>query len=509
MSDLWPHQLYAIEETLSAIARAERRICLSSPTGGGKTRIACELIDRWLDQGARIVLYTNRRLMVDQLSGVLQKHGISHGIRAAGHDHDHAADVQVSSIQTENARVMKGQRWGLYDATHVLIDEAHLQVGEVVQKLMAAHLDAGACYIGLTATPCGIGDYYSCLIQAGTNSELRACGALVPAIHYGPDEPDLRHIGKVQIGEELTEKQQVKAIMREGVFGRVYDTWIKHNPEMRPTILFAPGVPESLWFAKEFWRRGISAAHLSGEEVWINGHGQHATPERRDDVLRRSRDGSITVLCNRYVLREGIDAPWLQDAILACVFGSPVSYLQSGGRLLRKCPLKYLARIYDHGGNWWRHGSLNADRLWSLDYTPRIVSGLREDRLRDKDPGGEKEPFVCPRCSMVLAGWRCPCGFEVRPGTQTRNVIQTNGQLIKMPGPIFRQRDYTTRPDAAEVWKKMYFRARNAGMTFRQAEGLFAQENNWGWPPRTLPLMPKHDLDWFKHVSDVPRENLT
>ena len=32
---------------LDAIEQGYRRICLTAPTGAGKTRIMCELIDRW------------------------------------------------------------------------------------------------------------------------------------------------------------------------------------------------------------------------------------------------------------------------------------------------------------------------------------------------------------------------------------------------------------------------------------------------------------------------------
>lgn len=54
----------------------------------------------------------------------------------------------------------------------------------------------------------------------------------------------------------------------------------------------------------------------------------------------------------------------------------------------------------------------------------------------------------------------------------------------------------------------MYFRAKNAGMTFRQAEALYYQENNY-YPSRDLPFMPTVDLDWFRRVDSVPTSRLT
>ena len=509
MPSLWPHQERGVNSVLEAVARGVRRICLTCPTGGGKTRIACTLIDMLLSQGKRGVLYTNRKLLLDQLSGVLNDHGIYHGIRAAGYGHeegaDLGADLQVSSIQTEHSRVTRKGQWGLHDADFVIVDEAHLQKSSMAKALLKGHRDNGAWQLGITATPLGLAGMYDELIIAGTNSELRACGALVPAIHYGCDEPDLRHIGRVVVGQDLTERQNVRAIMVPGVFGRVLDHWRRLNPEQKPTLLFAPGVAESIWFAEQFQEAGIPAAHIDGQEVWVNGNLTRSSREARADVLRMSENGTIRVLCNRFVLREGIDAPWLAHGILATVFGSLQSYLQSGGRLLRAHHSLDSVVVQDHGGNWHRHGSLNADREWRLEYTDAIVAGLREESLRRKD---SPEPATCPQCKRILVSLKCSCGWESKTGKKSRPVIQADGTLREMVGDIYRPRRETRIPNADEVWRKIYYRASKAGMTFRQAESLFAKENNWGFPPRDLPLMPRKDIDWFRRVRDVPPENL-
>ena len=51
-------------------------------------------------------------------------------------------------------------------------------------------------------------------------------------------------------------------------------------------------------------------------------------------------------------------------------------------------------------------------------------------------------------------------------------------------------------------------RTEKGSRTFRAAMALFAQENNWGWPDPTWPLMPRAERDFFKLVKEVPRENL-
>jgi DNA repair protein RadD len=503
---LWPTQEFGITEVLRLRAEGRRRLCLTSPTGGGKSVMICELIARELEGDGTAVLYTNRKMLREQLSGVLEAHGIRHGTRAAGAEDGMERRVQVSSLQTEHSRVYRQKRWELHRATLAVIDECHLQKGAVAQRISADHLDAGGTVVGVTATPLDLDGRYEVLVQAGKTSELRRCGALVLADHYGPDEPDARLVGKTKTGEyELDGK--VRAIWSQQVFGRVLSEWRRLNPQQRPTILFAPGVGESLWFAEQFEAAGVAAAHIDGTECWIGGKYYASDRAARDAVLAGIRDGSIKIVCNRFVLREGIDVPELEHGILATVFGSLQSYLQSGGRLLRACAAtgKAGATVQDHGGNWWRHGSLNADRVWALGDTARVTNGLREDMLREKKAA---EPIVCPRCFAVrLPGPSCHrCGFETH--RKSRLVVQADGTLTERAGDIVRPRRVEYRDDTVELWKRMYYRTRKNGRTFKQAEGLFFVENHY-FPPHDLPLMPTNPEDWYRAVKEVPTERLT
>lgn len=505
---MWPHQSRAIDETLAAIYRGERRILVTSPTGGGKTRMMTEIAKNYLRRGRKVVLYSNRKMLIDQLSSVLNHHGLDHGIRAAGYEDERYFDLQVSSIQTEHSRVTLQGTWDLHAAELVLVDEAHLQTAAMAKQLLEAHYQEGAIYVGFTATPLDLAHLYDILIVAGTNSELRGCGALVPAYHYGPDEPDLKHIGRVALGQDLTEQQNVKAMMTPTIFGRVIKWWEKLNPEAWPTLLFGPGVPHSIGFAEQFQRRGITAAHIDGAQVWVRGELMPSTREVRAQILNESKKGEIKIICNRFVLREGIDAPWLQHCILATVFGSLQSYLQSGGRLLRAYPGIGSVIIQDHGGNWWRHGSLNSDRQWELEYTAATVSGLREERMRAKK---EPEPVLCPQCGLVLASSKCPCGFNVQSRSKSRPVIQSDGTMKEMHGDIFRPRRLYRKPEGPDIWKRMYYRSKTktGARTFRAAAALFALENNYSWPDPSWPFMPTKEIDMFRLVADVPEETLT
>lgn len=503
----WPHQVDAVRGVHEAMDAGHHVIVLTSPTGGGKSLIMCDLIDASLHRQERSVLYTNRQMLTEQTIRVMRKHGIEHGVRAAGYEMRHA-DVQISSIQTEHSRVMKRKKMDLHDAHFVLVDEGHLQVGQAAQEIYKRHLESGAFLVLVTATPIGMGticDVEPALVVAGKTSDLRRCGSLVAARHYGCDEPDTRKVRKQPW--EYTENDVRKLVMVQGVFGRVLSEFNRLNPDQLPTILFAPGVPESIWFAEQFREAGIRSAHIDGKDCWLDGEFIPSGRDIRDEILAGSKAGSIKVICNRFVLREGIDAPWLAHGIFATVFGSLKSYLQSGGRLLRAHPSLDHVTIQDHGGNWHRHGSLNEDRVWNLAYTEAMIQGMREDRLRNKGEGGTKEPFICPQCKKVLTQPDCPCGFKVT--RRTRPVVQADGTIKEHEGDIYRPHRIKQRQDTLDLWTGCYYRARKSknGMTFRQARGLFCHENHY-YPPGNLPLMPREEIDWYRPVKDVPRERL-
>lgn len=500
--ELWPHQLRGLAQ-LRERMKPGARICLACPTGGGKTVMMTEL----LKEDRRAVLYTNRKMLLDQTSRVLDDNGIRHGVRAAGYATDFTKEIQLASIQTEDARTLKRRSWDLHEADVVLIDEAHVNKEATVNELVTRHLDDGACVVGFTATPLNIGHMYDELIVAGVTSELRECGALVPAHHFAPDEPDCAKIKRTKTGE-FTYGDIVKAIMTHSIVGRVIDSWRKLNPEGKPTLLFAPGVKESLWFAEQLVEAGIPAAHIDGDTIWTNGSLYESDRFAREELKKLLQNGEVEIVCNRFVLREGIDWPFVQHMIFATIFGALTSYIQSGGRGLRASPGKEHVVIQDHGGNWWRHGSLNSDRDWQLDHTDYVVGEMREQRLREKK---DVEPILCPKCMAVRAGGAVCKNCGHAQSVKSRMVVQHDGSLREVKGDIFRPRTTYKRPDIRDKWKTYYFRAKNSKnqMTFNQARGLFAYENNWQWPPSGLPLMPTQEADWFRPVKEVPADRLT
>lgn len=508
----WPHQEYFFKEVVRR-ARTQSlpmTLCGTSPTGGGKTDVMIRLC-RWaVGELGPVVLYTPRKSLISQLIGNFRDSGVPFGVRSADFKKELRLDepIQISSPQTEDARCFKKVRWQLHNAKFVLIDEIHLQrESEVLKKICDYHRSMGAVIVMITATPVEMSRLADELIIAGTNSELRECGALVPADVWCCDELDRAKIEKVKTSVEFT-AGQIKEVWTQAIYGRVILHYKRLNPERKPTLLFAPGVAESIDFAKEFCKAGYRWAHIDGTDVWLDGELYPSSPDMRKHVLELSRKREIDGISNRWVMREGLDLPWLEHLILACVIGSFQSFIQTCGRVLRAHAGIERVNIQDHGGHWWAMPSPNDDIDWNIywDAPERVASELRAERIREKK---EPQPIRCPKCMAFReTGDTCPkCGF--RHNKTSRMVIQKDGHLRLMEGDIYKPRHRKMKPDTQDLWTQYYWRAKNSSnkMTFRQAEALFFLEQFY-YPPRTLANMPVGDARWFSKVCDVDRADL-
>lgn len=504
----WPHQLFAHEQVTSYIDAGERAICLTSPTGAGKGRMICKLLSWAIERDWPAILYTNRKSLTQQTINVLESARISFGVRAAGFEDklNLEAPIQIASLQTEAARVHRSMKWLAHPAKLAIYDEAHLQKQGQAKASMDFHRKNDAAIVGTTATPIGLSEIYSRLIVAGVTSELRKCGALVPCDVYSPFEFDMSGLKSKTKTGEFSYGDVIKEIWTPTIYAKVLESHVELNPDLRPAMLFAPGVPESLGFAEEYTSRGIPAAHIDGEDVWIDGKTYASSPKARLDAFEELREGRIKVICNRFVMREGIDLPFVYHLITATPIGSVVSAIQIYGRVLRAHPTTPRVIWQDHGGNYWRHGSPNADRDWNEVFraTERDITEKRIEQMREKK---EPEPIVCPECGAVRIGNPVchKCGFKQTK--KSRLVIQKDGKLKEMFGDIFRPRKVKAAPDAAKLFEREYYRAKNCRHTFKQAYASFFREHGY-WPERNLPLMPTDSLDWSRKVADVPYSKL-
>lgn len=507
MLPLWPHQERGVRQCVSGIESGWRNFCLTSPTGGGKSRMMYELIRYARSRDWSVTLYATRNMLIQQLMKVMDGYGLSYGVRASDFQQYENLDlpIQIASIKTEESRVFERKQRNLHYSKLVLWDEAHMQKAGIAETIYMAHAEQGAINAGITATPLGLSHLYDNLVVAGNNTEMRQCGAHVPCYVYAPNEPDLKGVRRDKTGEYVIGGKK-HSIWTQSVVGSVIENYNILNPERKPTLLFAPGVKESIWFVNQLEAAGIRAAHIDGSDVYYNGQDYPTSPDRRDYIVEEWRAGRIDVVCNRFVMREGIDITELYHIILATPIGSLLSYLQAVGRELRNHESLDHVILQDHGGNIWQHGSPNENRdwkrLWKMD--EREVS---TERAKNKNDSEEKEPIVCPKCTAVrLKGPECiTCGFKHTKSV--RMVVQKDGTLKRQSDDAQKKRKQQKKTDHEALWTKCYFIAKNSRMSFKQAAWMY-KDKAGHWPKKDMPYMPTDEHGWARLVKDVPVTDL-
>ena len=220
MTDLRPYQIDAVERLERAI-----KALYVLPTGGGKTVVATNLIERAVQRGEQALVLTHRREILMQTSLTLP---IEHGLILAGLNVDLEYPVQVASVQTLWARCMRTDKIPLPAADLIIIDEAHHVAARTWRLIIEAYPNARL--IGLTATPCrsdgrGLGNFFDELIEGPQISELIAQKHLVPTIYYAPAEPDLRGVETRQ--GDYAINQLSDRMNRDDLVGDIVSNWHK------------------------------------------------------------------------------------------------------------------------------------------------------------------------------------------------------------------------------------------------------------------------------------------
>ena len=459
--------------------------CLAAvaPTGFGKTRLGSMLIKDVQRKGYPWVWYTHRKTLTTQTMRSFQDQGLDFGVRASGLPdfEDVTKPGQIAMLQSERAAIKSGKRQ-LHDARFVIVDESHANATGYADEVIGHHLQQGANVLLMTATPVSLSRAEK-LTTLASVSEMRNIGALLPARCYSPSEVSMKDVRKIASGE-FSPSAQAKKFMNQQVVGDIFRHYRKLNPNEVPTIGFAPDVKSSMWLCDYFNDHGVKSAHIDGEDVYLGEHDIDGNPvvykssqEMRDRVFDALRTGEIKVVFNRFLFREGVDIPELGHAIFACAFGSPATWIQACGRVLRAHSLLSHVTIQDHGGNCRRPGlgSPNADRDWSLSDTNKSIVDLAR---KQRSKTGEDTSVRCPYCHLeiargkwIAAGNQCPiCHRKFRQAS--RIIFQTDGELklVKESKP------QKGPSDPQKLWTKTLYQFGSSEKRYSQAAAYFRSQ---------------------------------
>lgn len=461
-----------------------KRGIVQGETGSGKSivigeccRLSCELAKRE-NREIRTLILADRRRLIFQLRGTLDKFGVDHGTIMAGETRNTNASVICSSRDTLVSWVDNPER-ALPRVDMVLIDEAHKSVAAIYSYLLAQY--PNAFVIGFTATPArndgkSLGDFYQWLECTVPASQLIREGWLIKPEVYAPIELAKRR-----------RKGEGKGLAGDPVFH-----WRLHADGL-PTIAFASRVDESIALRDRFIAAGIPAEHIDAK----------TSDTERDAMFRRLQTGETKVLCSVQLLIEGIDIPEVSAAIIWSKFGSMVAFRQACGRIMRCAPGKTRAVILDHSGAAGVHGCPGEDIEWSLDINS-TVEGRRKQAIKE---GRQQQTVYCKACGAAFAGSPvCPaCGWVLpyRKAKQTMADAFDSARdeiLGRLDNEFAADR---IREIEQAAWYKAIHTAVKRGGTAGVAAKVFqSQTGKAPWAAGVHPL-PENRGDWRQPARDV------
>ena len=454
------------------------------------------------ERGRKILVVTNRRILVEQMADECKARGVSYGIVMGDLPRNDEALVQIASIQT-----LQHRKWeDMPEADLLLIDECH-QDSAAYGTLFDLHPQAKV--IGLTATPVGaqgrslIG-LYDELVEGITNQELIAGGWLLRTQVFAPSEPDIEGV-TIDNGKEFNQKQLGERVEQCLVFANVFDTWEPYADLQ--TLCFVPRLKFAYGIADQFQKRGHAAEVIEGG----------TNKKDRHQLFEEFKGQSKRVLISVDVLREGLDLPIAQVGIDLQPNSQFRTWWQKLGRVRRPHEGQDKAIWLDFAGNVWRHVlHPDDDPPWSevtSNLTTQDVIGKKAGRVcpdcgghsifkgKCQDCGKQvvptKSPWACSKCSYTLSPWekltdgKCPnCGAKVTK--PLRRIKMANGQMRTVDAHELSTVTKERASHEQAAWDKWRWISYHSGKTLNFARAMYKKETG-EYPPSTL-----------KHIPDDP-----
>jgi DNA repair protein RadD len=414
--ELRPYQTAAVESVREGIRAGHRKQVLMSPTGSGKTEIACFMLQETQRKSSRALFIVDRVVLVDQTSERLDRYEIPHGILQAGHWRTRLYEkIQICSAQTLERRGIP------QDVSVVFVDEAHCMRKVVTEFLQKTE----AVVVGLTATPFtkGMGKVYTNLVNVTTMNELIAQGFLVPLKMYAAKAIDVEGM-KVVAGEWSEKEIEERGL---DIIGDIVAEWDEktklHFGGPVKTVVFSATVDHGAELCKQFQGAGFNFQQIS----YKDGGDQH----RRDLIAEfRRPDSSIHGLVSCEVFTKGFDVPDVLCGISARPYRKSLSsHIQQMGRVMRTSPGKAFGLWLDHSGNALRFMA-DTSEIFEAGCS-ELDDGKREAKARKEPTAQERESIRCS-CGYVMQVYetKCPgCGKE----RKRMSMVQTlPGQMHEL-----------------------------------------------------------------------------
>ena len=390
------------------------------PTGGGKTLVAGEIIERAIHKhGHNTLFITHRDSILQQTYDLFKNAGYDAGKVVAGGAWQKHKKLNIGMDKSFTNR-MQGQENSL--PKFLVIDEAHHVKGGKkptgMGRIADAVLENGGKVLKLTATPVrldgqglglGYGGFATKMVHGPCGRELIEMGRIMDPILLGvpADQiPDMKGVSKT--AGDFTAKAVDAALAKSFVYGNA----VQHYQECIDTYGFAPGIV--------FTRSEVSANaaadafNESGYLCDVLTQQSAKTKEVRDKMIYRLKNGLIAMISTVDIVSEGFDLPDIGIGIMERPTESITVFLQQLGRILRYLPNKARPILLDAVGNCWRHRNVLMQEFYGDGYDWRLDGKVQADKEDDYEPRLTIKRCKNTQCNIVSPGHAktCECGAD-------------------------------------------------------------------------------------------------
>ncbi len=404
MIELRDYQQDLLERVKGTLADPTVKTMMQLPTGGGKTRIAGELLSGWLEDGRKAVWLTHREELARQTEDRLREAGITATCDMQWKSVTNAPmlpnGVVILMAQTVGHRNARADVWDDYNSRDLMIiDEAHHATADGWAR--AINQWPGPV-LGMTATP------WRLSLKEGFDhlfDELH-CGLQVKALQSGGSLCRARVLSPPK--EEQVQEGRVDYTMGDyspssiELANKGHDIWTvgalrfwQEHGEERQTVVYAVSVGHAKNLLATFTDAGIRAGVLLNKK--------ETSSTERAELIDRFQNGDVRVLINVTVATEGFDLPDAACVVLTRPTMSLSLYLQMVGRGLRPKKDGGDCVILDLAGNSLRHGLPEEEREWSLKPRGSNSSGIAPVVWCEECSGiSPAASHVCNHCGTPL-----------------------------------------------------------------------------------------------------------
>jgi superfamily II DNA or RNA helicase len=446
MTSLFDYQIKAVHEFEQS---TEKNVCLSMPTGSGKTYTFCEIARRYFAEHLKRVLFVVHRIeLLDQIKKSLGERcfDIVAGVKAIPSNYDY----YVAMVETVNRRIPMLPEFGL-----VIIDECHF--GNF--RKLPFFGNEKTRVLGVTATPISkpsLSTMFQKLIIPVTIKQLLDRKQLVNCEPFG-FASDLVEMQKFRIkGGEFDEKEMEDFYSSEQMVKNVIESYWSLTPGKK-CIVFNVNVKHNQAVYEAFKAEGLNVYALDGE-----------TPkEERKEILKALKEQQDAIVCNVGVLTTGFDEPTLQAVFLNRATKSLALYLQMIGRGARTYEGKESFIVVDLGKNTARHGYYDHDHDWESYFY------AKEKERKSLGTYPTKECDACGYINKIRALLCDHCGKDFYEEHRAKIEEEKVQRLVKL------ERETPFNVPTERLL-------------------LLAKERNWN-AKRVLELIGEHCRKWHDH----------